>query len=66
MKIFHEINHIHDTRVINIAEFNLLHNILNPSKCTKNINSHYSPILHGCVNTRRGYSDIKEFSNIIG
>ena len=28
--------------------------MLSPSKRTKNINSHYSPILHGSTNTRKG------------
>ena len=41
MKILTDINHIHDNKVNNISEFNLLHDKLNPSKCNKNINSHY-------------------------
>ena len=44
-------NRIHDNKVNNIAECNLLHDMINPSKHTKNINSHYSPILHVCMNT---------------
>ena len=42
---------IHDNEVNKIAEFNLLHDILNPSTRTKYINIHYSPVLHGCMNT---------------
>ena len=38
---------IHDNEVNNIAECNLLHDIINLPKCARNINSHYSPILHG-------------------
>ena len=26
----------------------------NPPKCAKNLNMHYSPILHGCMNTIKG------------
>ena len=40
----------------------MLHDILNTSKQTKNSNSHYSPILHECMNTCRG----KERFKIIG
>ena len=54
-------NCIHDNEVNNIAECNLLHDIPNSSKFTKNINSHYSPILHGCLNTHMGKSKIKNF-----
>ena len=46
--------YIHDNKVKNIAECNLLHDIINNPKRAKNINSHYSPILHGCMNTRKG------------
>ena len=47
-------NRVQDNKVKKIYEQNLLHDILNPSKRTKNINSHYSTILHGCRNTRKG------------
>ena len=46
LKIIYEIkrrngmNHTHDNKVNNIAEYNLLNDILNPSKMTKNINFH--------------------------
>ena len=46
--------HIHDNEVKNIAECNLLHDIISPPKCAKNINSHYSPIIHRFMNTRKG------------
>ena len=45
---------IHDNKVNKITECNLLHDIINTPKRTKNVNSHYSPILHGCMNTRKG------------
>ena len=46
-------NCINDNEVNNIYECNLIHGILNSSKSTKNINNHYYPILHVCMNTRR-------------
>ena len=45
---------IHGNEVENIAECNLLHDIINTPKCTKNLNGHYSTILYGCMNTRKG------------
>ena len=51
---------VHNNEVKNIAECNLLHDIINPPKRTKNINSRYSPILHGCMNTRRGKLKFKK------
>ena len=36
---------IHDYEVNKIAEWNLLHDIINPTKRTKKLNIHYSPIL---------------------
>ena len=50
MKIMNDMNCINDIKLNNVGEYNLLHDILNPSKRTKNINSHYSPILHGFIN----------------
>ena len=44
---------MHDNGINNIAEFSLLHDIINTSKHTKNTNSHCSPILHGFINTRK-------------
>ena len=35
IKIQNSMNCIHKNEVNNIAEFNLLHDIVNPSKCTK-------------------------------
>ena len=46
--------YIHDKEVNKISEFNLLNGIINPTKCNKNINSHYSTILHVCINNRKG------------
>ena len=46
-------NNIHDNDVNNIAEWNLLHDIINPSKHVKPPNYHYSPILDRCMYTRR-------------
>ena len=41
--------HIHDKEVNKIAEQNLLHDTINPTKRATNLRSHYSPILHGCI-----------------
>ena len=57
--------YIHDNEVKNIAECNLLHDITNHPKRAKNINSHYSPILHGFVNTRKGRAKFKNFQIIL-
>ena len=47
---------IHENEVNKTSEYNLLHDIINPYKHTKNINSHNSPILHGFANKRKGKS----------
>ena len=53
--------HIHDYEVNKIAERNLLHDIINPPKHTKTLNGHYSPIIHGCMNTRKCRAKFKSF-----
>ena len=55
------INCIHDSKVNNISECNLLHDIPNPFYCTKNININCSHILHGCMNTRKGKDRFNNF-----
>ena len=52
---------IHDKEVNKIAEYNLLHDIINPPKRIKFLNSHYSPILHGFISTRHGRAKFKNF-----
>ena len=52
---------IHNNEVNNTSECNSLHEIINPPKCAKNLNSHYSPILHVCMNTRKGKAKFKNF-----
>ena len=54
-------NCIHDNKANNISECNLLHDIINPPKNSKILNSHYSPILHICVNNRKGKAKLKNF-----
>ena len=44
---------IHENNINKMSEFNLIHDILNPSKFTRIFNSYYSPILKGCMNTRK-------------
>ena len=57
--------HIQDEEVNKIAECNLLYDIKNPPKHTKNLNSHYSPIIHGCMNTRKGREKFKKFQILL-
>ena len=45
--------YINDNEEKNISEWNLLHDIINPPKNSKNIDSHYSLILHPCMNTKK-------------
>ena len=61
IKILNSMKHINDNEVNNIAEWNLLHDILNPYKHTKNINSHYNPIIHGSLNTYKGRENLRAF-----
>ena len=53
--------YIHDKYVNNIAEWNLLHDIINPPKRTKILNIHYSTILHGFMNTKNFRKKFKNF-----
>ena len=53
--------HIHGKEVNKIAECNLVYNIINPPKLAKNLNIHYSPILHGFMNTGLGRANFKNF-----
>ena len=54
-------NFIHDGNVDNIDACNLLYDILNTYKITKNITSHYDPILHECINTHKGKAKFNHF-----
>ena len=56
---------IHDKEVNKISEYNLLHDIINPPKQNKDLNNHYSTILHGCMNNRRGREKLKNFRIIL-
>ena len=61
MNIFNDINHVQDNKVNIIAQFNLLHDIISPYKCTKHINIHHYHILHKCMNTCKGRANYKTF-----
>ena len=52
---------IHNDEVNKISECNLLHNIINPPKRTNFFNRYYSPILHGCMNTKHGKAKLNNF-----
>ena len=56
---------IHENKVNKLAEFNLIHDILNPSKRTKNMNRHDYPILQGYMNIRKGKEKFKTFSILL-
>ena len=62
---WNELIHIHYKEVNKIPECNLLHDIINPPKRVKNINSHYSNILHGFMNTRHGILKFKSFQILL-
>ena len=48
-------------KVNNISECNLLHDILNTYKLSKNLISHYYLILHRCTNTWKGGAKFNNF-----
>ena len=54
-------NCIHENEVNKITECNLIHDIRNPYKLIKILNSHQSPILHGCMNIRKCRAKFKNF-----
>ena len=61
MENHNDMTRIYDNKVNKIAECNILHDIINPSKRTKKLNIHQSPITHECMNTRKGKSMFKNF-----
>ena len=65
MNIPDGMNCIHDNKVNKISQYNLLHDILNPTKHNKNRNIYYSPIIHECMNTQKGKAKFI-FSSSIG
>ena len=58
--------HIHDEKVNNIAKCNLKHDIINHPKLTKQLNSHYSSIRHGFMNTIKGRAKLNIFLMLLG
>ena len=54
-------NHIYYQGVNNIFECNSIYGILNSPKRTKYINRHYSPIIRGCMNKRKGKVKFENF-----
>ena len=56
---------IHLNKVDKLYECNLIHDIPNPPKHTKNLNSHYSPILQVCMNARTGKTKFKNFRDLL-
>ena len=52
MKNVYDMKNIHNNDVNDMSVWNLPHDILNLYKQQKNVNTCYSPILHGSINTR--------------
>ena len=52
---------MHDNKVNNIAECNLIHHTVNHTKLTKTLNSYYSLILHVCMNNIKSKAKFKNF-----
>ena len=61
IEIQNGMTYIHDNKVNKISECNLIHYTINPPKHTKHLNDHYSPIIHGCMNTRKGKANFSNF-----
>ena len=59
-KIGHMENKINNNKSLT-HDCNVLSNILNPIKRTKSKNSHYSPILQGCMSTHSGRAKFRFF-----
>ena len=60
-----DMTRINDDEVNNISECNFLHDIIHFPKHNKNLNSHYYPILHVCINTRHSRSKVKNFQTLL-
>ena len=56
---------INENKVNKLAQCNLLYDILNNSKLTKSLNSHYSHILQGYMNTQKNKATCFENCNTI-
>ena len=57
--------HIHDKDINKMVECNLLHDIINPPKYNKILNSHYYHIIHECMNTIHCRLKFKNFRTIL-
>ena len=55
------IKRLHDNKVKNRAEQNLLHDTISSHKRTKHIKINYFPILHECMNSCRGKARFNNF-----
>ena len=54
-------SHIRNNMINVNNEYNILSNILNPTRRAKNKNSNYSLILHGCMDKRIGMAIFRNF-----
>ena len=56
---------INENKVNKLAQCNLLHDMVSTSKLTKSLNSHYSHILQGYMNTQKNKATCFENCNTI-
>ena len=61
INISNSMNCLHYNKVNNIAECNLLHDMLKPSKYTKSINKYCTPTIHVCMNIHNGRAKYNNF-----
>ena len=52
---------IHENEVNIMAQYNLLHDIINNSKRTKKLKIHHSPIWNGYINTQKDRANFNNF-----
>ena len=57
--------HIYEKEVNETAKCNLLRDIINRTRIAKNLKSHYSTIMHVCMNTRKGKLKFKNFQILL-
>ena len=61
IEILNNMTRINYDEVNKIDKSNLLYDMINPPKRTKNLNGHYSPVLNECMNTRNDREKFKKF-----
>ena len=57
---------IHNKELNKLSEYDLLHDMINPPKLAKNLDIHYSTILHVCMKTIKVKVKFKNFRILLG